>query len=172
MSKIVVLLAIYFGLALETGSQITTKKTDSLYSRAIEACVSKQLQEYGKQGPETLLRLKDRIFEKEEPQTTDTQTVSGDTKLEYLTLKELSDRFQRDRSRLKSKEKREFRLPISRVFPMTNEKNTLVVSLLDYWFSYKKNHYTYELEGGCRTYFDFDTEVKRFVISKVELWGV
>lgn len=55
---------------------------------------------------------------------------------------------------------------------MFNEENTLVIGLVDYWFSYDKNHYTYALEGGCRTYFNFDADAKRFVTSKVELWGV
>ena len=55
---------------------------------------------------------------------------------------------------------------------MTNNENALMVSIMDYWFSYKKNHYIYELEGGCRAYFVFDTDIKGFVISKIDLWGV
>ena len=83
MSRIVALLAICLVVTIETESQVIKKKRISLYDRAVEACVAKQLKEYGNQNPETLFRLKNRIFQKEEPQTSNSPTVVDDIKVEF-----------------------------------------------------------------------------------------
>lgn len=55
---------------------------------------------------------------------------------------------------------------------MRNEGNTIIVSIGDYWVSYRKNSVSYALEGGCTVYYEFDKESGEIKIAKTDLWGI
>ncbi len=56
--------------------------------------------------------------------------------------------------------------------PMKNEGATLIISIGNYWFSYKKKSYNYGLEGGCTVKFNFDSSQNNFALTKIDLWGI
>ena len=61
----------------------------SLYERAISACVQRQLNEYGDQGQETYARLKDRLFLANMFLTPNLPTEFDGVKVTYVTNDEL-----------------------------------------------------------------------------------
>ena len=77
-------------VALVAGSGYPQYKQPSLYRLAMEACVKKQLAEYGNQNPETRNRLENRIFQKEEPQTDTLPSDVEGIKLYYLSVNDLA----------------------------------------------------------------------------------
>ena len=63
-------------------------------------------------------------------------------------------------------------ISFTEIRPMKNEGTTLLVSLVDYWYSYKKRIHGYALEGGCQVSFKFDPVGDSLVLTKIDLWGI
>ncbi|MGQ0542389.1 MAG: hypothetical protein ACT4O9_11155 [Blastocatellia bacterium] len=108
--------------------------------------------------------------------TRDMPTQLGETSVQYLGDFELVEKYK-----VLSKAKRERGIPYIKVFPLSDKKDKLIFAYNNYWFTYsekggffsqKKFFYRHALEGGCRAHIAFDPDLKRFVIEKVELWGV
>ena len=146
------------------------KASANLYEKAVSACVTKQLKNFGGQGEETRMQLLKRIFLLDDSLTTDLPAQFGEIIVSYLNSDELVARYQ---AFLKSKRKTQRNeIPYTLIHPMRNEGTTLIISLTDYWFSHKKHTVFHSLEGGCNVSFNFDSNINDFIISKTELWGV
>jgi hypothetical protein len=66
----------------------------------------------------------------------------------------------------------ELRLTVMR--PMKNKGSTLVFNFVEYLWNWnpKRNATSYALSDGCKVELIYDCEKKRFVVDKVEIWGV
>lgn len=93
-------------------------------------------------------------------------TQFGDFQMEYLNDEGLSERYKKTRQRLS----------VLRIFPMKNEGAILKIGLSHYFVSVperrKRRNYNWELEGRYLAEFKYDSPQAKFVLSKVELWGV
>jgi hypothetical protein len=165
MARSFLLLLLFFGvLGGKTLSQTkaASQDVDNLYAVALSACVRKEFDEFGK--IESLERtFFNRIVEYDLLLTERLPTQFGDFKIEYLNAEGLSERYKKTRQRLS----------VLKMFPMQNEGAILKISLSHYFVSVpKRRNYVYELEGGCLTEFKYDSSQVKFVLLKVELWGV
>lgn len=142
----------------------------SLYQRALSACVIKELEEYGDQGQETRLRFSNRVVFQNAIFTDELPTKFGDVNVEYLEYETIVERYRMNRAN-KSKDRRE-EIFVTEISPMINQGTTLKISLREWWVSYKKKILNKALEGGCIVDFEFDTQLKDFVIKKTDTWGV
>jgi hypothetical protein len=164
MTRFLTLLWLFFGfLAVNAFSQTkpVPQNEDNLYAVALSACVKKEFEEYGDTSSSGR-NFFNRIVEYDRSLTENLPTQFGDFKVEYLNTEDLSQRYKKTRHRLS----------VFRMFPMWNEGATLKINLSHYYVSVSKRNFLYELEGGCRTEFKFDSPKERIVLSKVELWGV
>jgi hypothetical protein len=64
------------------------------------------------------------------------------------------------------------RIPVTKIFPITNVGDTLVISFSDYWFTVEHSKYNYALEGGCNIYYVYDCTAMNYKLLRIELWGV
>ena len=142
----------------------------SLYQRAVSACVAKQLSDYGTQNEETRSRLTKRLFLKDQILTEKLPAEFKEIKVQYVGVDELLALYKEKKKRARKTDRIE--IPFTIVRPMKNEGSTLIVSLSDYWFSYKKKTYQYALEGGCNAHFNFETKSGQLALTKTDLWGV
>ena len=136
--------------------------TDSnLYARTLSACLAKELEDYGKLGL-SRVDYENRVVERNIHLTDKLPTQFGKVKVEYLDSETLRERYQKSRKEIQ----------VLSMRPMKNEGATLIISIGNYWFSYKKNSYNYGLEGGCTVKFNFDSSQNNFALTKIDLWGI
>jgi hypothetical protein len=59
------------------------------------------------------------------------------------------------------------------MFPLTNEKNEMYITITPYHGELKKhNHYSLVVSDGTTVYFKFDCDKQKYVVDKVENWGI
>jgi hypothetical protein len=133
----------------------------NLYARTLSACLAKELEEYGKHE---LRRVdyENRVVERNIHLTDKLPTQFGKVRVEYLDSETLRERYQKTRKEIQ----------VLSLRPMKNEGTTLVVSIGNYWFSYKKKSFKYGLEGGCTVNFNFESSQNDFALTKINLWGI
>jgi hypothetical protein len=132
----------------------------NLYARTLSACLAKELEDYGKLG--TRVDYENRVVERNIHLTDNLPTQFGKIKVEYLDSETLRERYQKTRQEIQ----------VLSMRPMKNEGATLIISIGNYWFSYKKKSYNYGLEGGCTVKFNFDSSQNNFALTKIDLWGI
>jgi len=175
MAKQSSLFFLFFGLCVANAFsqvQVKTITGTNLYERALSACVTEQLKQYGNQSSETRLHLMNRIIERDDFLTDKLPTQVGEIKIEYLDRQAIVDRYKKKRDDKKRDEESRVEIPVSVISPIWNEGNILKISLRDWWISYKKRVYNQGLEGGCIVDFKFDSQLDDFVITKTDLWGI
>jgi hypothetical protein len=163
MARQILLLILFFGLcAFDVFSQTknTLSNSSNLYERTLSACLAKELEDYGKLG--TRVDYENRVVERNIHLTDNLPTQFGKIKVEYLDSETLRERYQKTRQEIQ----------ILFMRPMKNEGATLIISIGNYWFSYKKKSYNYGLEGGCTVKFNFDSSQNEFALTKIDLWGI
>ena len=163
MAKQISSLILLFGLcAFNAFSQVKdAPATESnLYARTLSACLAKELEDYGKLG--TRVDYENRVVERNIHLTDNLPTQFGKIKVEYLDSETLRERYQKTRQEIQ----------VLSMRPMKNEGATLIISIGNYWFSYKKKSYNYGLEGGCTVKFNFDSSQNNFALTKIDLWGI
>lgn len=115
--------------------------------------------------------MTERIFAYDLHLTTKLPTQFGGITVRYLSSDEIAAEYRR-RKKAKTNKKDRAEVPISVLRPMRNEGNTIIVSIGDYWVSYRKNSVSYALEGGCTVYYEFDKGSGEIKIAKTDLWGI
>jgi hypothetical protein len=108
----------------------------NLYERTLSACLAKELEDYGKLRT---LRVdyENRVVERNIHLTAKLPTQFGKIKVEYLDSETLRERYQKTRQEIQ----------VLSIRPMKNEGSTLIISIGNYWFSYKKKSYNYGLKA-------------------------
>ena len=149
--------------AFNTFSQVKAMPmTESnLYARALNACIAKEAEAYGKPGTNRA-DYENLIVESNIYLTDKLPKQFGQTKIEYLNANELRQRFEKTREKI----------PVLSLRPIINEGTTLVISIGNYWFSYKKKSYAYALEVGCTVRFNFDGRQQSIALTKIDFWGI
>jgi hypothetical protein len=108
--------------------------------------------------------------------TRELPTQFGETKIEYLNDHELAEKYV---STLKNQ--RGEGIPVIKIFPLYDKDEKLFFAYNNYSFSYsekggffskKKFIYRWALGGGCHAEIGLDASSQKFVIKKVELWGI
>lgn len=163
MARQISSLILLFGLcAFSTFSQVkdAASTESNLYARTLSACLAKELEDYGKLG--TRVDYENRVVERNIHLTDNLPTQFGKIKVEYLDSETLRERYQKTRQKIQ----------VLSIRPMKNKGATLIVSIGNYWFSYKKKSYNYGLEGGCTVNFNFDSSQNDFALTKIDLWGI
>jgi hypothetical protein len=175
MAKQITFLILFLGLYVAnvfSQGQLKSLTGTNLYERALSACVTEQLTQYGDQGSETRLRLMNRIIERNDLLTDKLPTQVGEIKIEYLDRQAIIDRYRKKRDDKKRDKESRAEIPVSVISPIWNEGTILKISLRDWYVSYKKRVFNYALEGGCIVDFKFDSQLDDFAITKTDLWGV
>lgn len=163
MAKQISSFFLLFGLcALNAFSQVKDAPSiqSNLYERTLSACLAKELEDYGKLG--TRVDYENRVVERNIHLTDNLPTQFGKIKVEYLDSETLRERYQKTRQEIQ----------VLSIRPMKNEGATLIISIGNYWFSYKKKSYNYGLEGGCTVNFNFNSSQNDFALTKIDLWGI
>ena len=146
---------------------------DTLYSKGMRACLDKEFESYAKLSERNLRNV---FVAYDFDLTRDLPTQLGETRVQYLGNTELVEKYK-----LLSKPERERGIPYIKIFPLRDKEDKLIFAYNNYWFTYsekggffsqRKLIYRNALEGGCHAHIGFDPAQKRFVIEKVELWGV
>ena len=164
MMKFIVTVLLLLIISVMVSAQFQETKPDekNLYYMAFVAYLEKRNQMY--EGNEDL-RKRDylNILVEHDLFITDglPKTI-GKNKIEYLGEVERREKLDKLRE--------PYTLIVIR--PMKNEGNKLVISFAEYRWSYKKNRVTYALSDGARVELGFDCQKSKFVIEKVELWGI
>jgi len=149
------------------------KGQETLYSKGLQACLDKEFASYAKFSERNLRNV---FAEYDFYLTRELPTQLGETKVQYLSDSELIEKYK-----LLSKAERERGVPFIKIFPLSDKEDKLIFAYNNYWFTYsekggffsqKQFIHQRALEGGCNAYIGFDPAQKRFVIEKVELWGV
>ncbi len=149
------------------------KGQETPYSKGLRACLDKEFASYAKFSERNLRSV---FVEHDFYLTRELPTQLGETKVQYLSDSELIAKYK-----LLSKADRERGVPFIKIFPLSEKEDKLMFAYNNYWitysekggfFSQKKAMYRHALEGGCHAHIGFDPIQKRFVIEKVELWGV
>jgi hypothetical protein len=136
------------------------KPSSVLYSQALDACVNKELKDYGKLGVRQTLTA--RVVEKSEWLPNDLPSVFGAVKVEYLGLNDLRLHYKKSRQDIN----------VLALNPALSVGTTLVINIAEYWYNYKNNSHQTALEGGCVVTFAPNIEKKEFEIVEVQLWGI
>ena len=87
---------------------------------------------------------------------------SGRFRIDYLDYAAIEKQYKHGRKPV----------PLIVVRPMTNEGDTLIVHFTEYQVSVRGKRMEMGLEGGGIVRLTHDCEAKKFVVAKVELWGV
>ncbi len=164
MAKRFALILLFLGVLADNAlsqTKAASQNEDNLYAVALSACVKKEFEEYGDIASSGRTFF-NRIVEYDLHLTEKLPTQFGDFKIEYLTGGELLERYKKTRQRLS----------VFKMFPMRNEGAILKINFSHYYVSVSKKKFLYALEGGCQTEFKYDSQKEKFVLSKVELWGV
>ena len=149
--------------------------TENLYSRSLKACLEKEIQTYSKFSNRDLRNV---IVRQDNNLTKDLPTQFGEIKVEYL---DDSGLVQRYKMRAKNNEKTRGEIPVIEIYPIYDKGSKLRFAYSNFWFSYaekggffsrKNTIYKFGLEGGCQAEIGFDPAQQKFVIEKVELWGI
>ena len=165
-------LALVFIFSLPTLAQISA---DTLYAKGLRACLEKEVASYSKFSSRDLRNV---IVVKDDKLTEGLPFQLGEIKVQYLSGDQLALAYK-NRSTEKKNERRE--IPIIELIPIHDNEGKLYFAYKNYWFSYsekggfftqKKRVFGFALEGGCHAEIGFDEVEKRFVIGKVELWGI
>ena len=152
-------LAFSQGKALQ-GNTPTVAQSD-LYLRAIRIYVDTTYQLYG--GIDTTRDWFRRYFESDRGIQDRLPTQIASCRIQWL---------EKDSSQLQEIKSKKQRIPLTRIWPITNSRDTLVVDFSEYWFSTNGPESHYALAGGCRITFVYDCTKREFVVKSVHLWGV
>jgi hypothetical protein len=151
------------------------QQPENLYVRSLGACLEKELEAYSKFSEidfENILVVGDYKL------THDLPAKIGKFNLEYLYGVQLIEKFK---TLTKTRYKARGAIPVIEIFPLRDKDSKLLFGYSNFWFrhsekggffSKKKILNSFSLEGGCRVEIGFDSSQKKFVIEKVELWGV
>lgn len=145
----------------------------TLYLRGLQACLEKEITAYSKFSDRDLRKVNVAYnFDL----TRDLPTELGEINLQYLSDYELAEKYK-----ALPKAERERGIPFIKIFPLSDKEDKLIFAYNNYWFRYsekggfftrKKITFSWSLEGGCHAEIEFDPLQKKFVIKKVNLWGV
>jgi hypothetical protein len=160
MTAMVLVFAL-FTLKAYSQSKETSEIEGNLYAKTLSACLVKEANEYGNLGTNRV-DYENRIVERNIHLTDKLPMRFGKTKVEYLDVDALRERYEKTRKEIQ----------VLSLRPMKNEGATLIISIGNYWFSYKKKSYNYGLEGGCTVNFNFDSQSQSFILTKIDLWGI
>jgi len=159
---------LFLGLSTLTFSQgkalqgiTSTVAQSDLYLRAIRIYVDTTYQLYG--GIDTTRNWFRRYFEADRGIQDLIPSQIENCRIRWLAT---------DTSQLADIAAHKRRIPLTRIWPITNAHDTLVVDFTDYWFSSNGQENNYALDGGCRISFLYDCTKKEYVVFKVKLWGV
>jgi hypothetical protein len=169
MNRSLFLALIVLGISTSSFSQSTRRDGSSpapsqsnLYLQALKVYVDTTYHSYG-YIVDTSMNWFNRVFEADRGIRNLTPRQVGSCAIRWM---EEESTLQRE---LKAHNKT---IPLTRIWPMENSGDTLVISFTDYRFSITGGHPYYALEGGCHIRFVYDCVKKEFVVAKVELWGV
>lgn len=145
----------------------------SLYSKGLQSCLERELVAYSAISRRDFRQV---IVESDPDITKNLPTQLGEISIQYLNNFELAEKYK---ALLKSE--RERGIPFIKIFPLYDKDDKLFFAYNNYWFSYSEKggffsskaiSFHHSLEGGCRAEIIFEPAEKKFVIGKVELWGV
>ena len=151
------------------------ERQENLYSRSLKACLEKEVEAFASFSSRDLFNV---IIVKDFKLTNDLPTEFGKIKVEYVSYSELAQKFK---ILTKDRYKEQGKIPVIEIYPLRDKGSKLSFSYNNYWFSYaekggflspKKIFHNLSLEGGCKADIGFDSKEQKFVIEKVELWGV
>jgi len=146
---------------------------ETLYSKGLRACLGKEFESYSRFSDRDLRNV---FVAYEFDLTRELPTQLGETRIQYLNDHELSEKYK-----ALPKAERERGVPFIKMFPLRDKEDKLIFAYNNYWltysekggiFSQKKIIYRHALEGGCHAHIRFDPAQRRFVIDRVELWGI
>jgi hypothetical protein len=159
-------------ILLLAGSLLCQNQSVSLYARGVQACLEKE-SEFLKTPPHGESEV---IISYDEDLTRELPTQLGPTKIKYLNNRELAEKYVRTQ-----KNQRQDGIAVIKIFPLYDKDGKLFFAFNNYSFSYsekggffskKKLFYRWALGGGCHAEIGFDASSQKFIIEKVELWGV
>jgi hypothetical protein len=161
---IVVSLSLFVQAAISQTAQPASN--DNLYARGLQASILEMEKQWGhlRYGPEEgltpdyrhMMVQKDPIITDKLPAAFENHTI------EYLDDAGLISRYhQLDKSFM-----------VLRIAPISNDGNTLKVTVSTYWFSYKKHRLLFGYSDWSEVEFRFDCKADGFVISSVKLGGI
>jgi len=159
ISSVILLFALCAFNAFSQARDVPANESN-LYARTLSACLAKELEDYGELG--TRVDYENRVVERNIHLTDKLPTQYGKIKVQYLDSEMLRERYQKTRQEIQ----------VLSLRPMKNDGTTLIISVGNYWFGYKKNSYNYGLEGGCTVNFNFDSSQNDFALTKIYLWGI
>jgi hypothetical protein len=140
-------------------------RDSEIYVAALHVSLEAEAQAYSRIGEEMDSEV---LVVADEPSLTEgLPTESGRFRVSLMDDNRLRDRFRREKKAL----------AVRKLFRARLENGRLVVSINKYWFSYRKRtfgHPTYEwgLDGGATVAFEYDCDLRKYVLADVTMWGV
>ncbi|HLM00651.1 MAG TPA: hypothetical protein VK400_06315 [Pyrinomonadaceae bacterium] len=165
-------LILFFSFWISAQAQ---QKEENLYVRGLRACLEKEVEQYSKFSDADLYNI---LVLSDYKLTGELPAKIGKFNLEYLEGARLIEKFK---SLTKTRYKERGAIPVIEIFPLSDKNNKLLFGYNNFWyrrtvksgfFSKRKIADSFGLEGGCRVEIGFDSPQQKFVIEKVELWGV
>jgi hypothetical protein len=134
--------------------------SSDLYNVAFVAFLEARAENYAKVA-------KDRDYfnvrvQRDDPLTEFLPRQTGPFRIEYLDPEAIKKQW--------SQRKKAILIVVVR--PIRNEGDSLIAGFSEYWVSLRKGRFVMALEGGGNVRLRHDCETHRFVVEKVDLWGV
>ncbi len=154
-------------------NEVTKAPIETLYTRGLQACLEKEIEEYSSFSDRDLRKV---VVERNFDLTRKLPNKLGQIELQYLDDVDLVEKYK-----ALPKAERERGIPFIKIFPLSDKDDKLIFAYNTYWFTYsetggfftrRKFNFSRALEGGCHAEITFDTLQKKFVIEEVKLWGV
>jgi hypothetical protein len=133
---------------------------DSLYFKALSVYLNEAAKKYA--NIKTARDYNKIIIQKDENLTANLPNNIGSQKIQIKDLSDIRDEFRRGK----------VKVPVTVVRPMENEGEKLIIRFTEYWVNFTDKKTEFSLEGGCKVEFLFDCTKRKYVINKVEFWGV
>jgi hypothetical protein len=133
----------------------------NLYIRAIAIYLDTTYNRYGK--IDTSINWSARLFEADQGIVDEIPNRISSFGIKWLHL---------DTTLLWSIAREKRTVPITRIWPLYNSRDTLMMSFSEYRFSINGSEYNYAQEGACIIRFTYDCNRKEFVVYDVKIWGV
>jgi hypothetical protein len=141
---------------------VSTVDKTNLYYLAFSAYLEKRNQMYEKTAGLADTNYLNLFVEEDSRLNNGFPAAIGRNTVEYLGYRERIEHYKKLRT--------EFRLIVFQ--PITTEGNRLIVNFGEYLWSWKKKTSIYSLSDGCKVEIYYDCEAGKFIVSKVDLWGV
>jgi hypothetical protein len=153
------LIASLFAGANVAPSSPTDDNTTNLYRVAFIAFLETRAERYSKIGGVDLRNTRVR----QDARLTDSlPRQTGPFRIEFLDSDAVKKQYAKQKKAI----------PVIVVQPMRNDGDTLIVAFTEYQVSVRKGMFFEGLEGGGDVRLRHDCAAKRFVVARVDLWGI